>query len=193
MFGEGAGSDGSAQVGGEAWLARSRPAPGTRSAAMLVADGIVFSEWRVSGLAEHTLFIVLTAGVLLIILYAYFSQAARVRRPTASMSRRISASTSPWCAAAAACGTGTWRAASMYWSRSMYEMLGYGREAMLSFGDVDDIIHPDDGICSSWPTASWRAKPTRSTRSSACATPTANGFGCAPAPRWSIPTRRNCT
>src|SRR5690606_17014779 len=34
----------------------------------------------------------------------------------------------------------------MYWSRSMYEMLGYEPcDSMLSFGEVDQIIHPEDG------------------------------------------------
>ena len=33
----------------------------------------------------------------------------------------------------------------MYWSRSMYEMLGYEPcDAMLSFGAVSEITHPDD-------------------------------------------------
>ena len=34
----------------------------------------------------------------------------------------------------------------MYWSRSMYDMLGYKPcDTMLSFGEVDEIIHPEDG------------------------------------------------
>ncbi len=34
----------------------------------------------------------------------------------------------------------------MYWSRSMYDMLGYqAHDTMLSFGEVAEIIHHDDG------------------------------------------------
>ena len=34
----------------------------------------------------------------------------------------------------------------MYWSRSMYDMLGYEPcDTMLSFGEVAEIIHPEDG------------------------------------------------
>ena len=34
----------------------------------------------------------------------------------------------------------------MYWSRSMYDMLGYRPcDSMLSFGEVSEIIHEDDG------------------------------------------------
>ena len=46
------------------------------------------------------------------------------------------------------CGLWDWDMVrgKMYWSRSMYDMLGYEPcEAMLSFGEVAGIIHPDDG------------------------------------------------
>jgi two-component system cell cycle sensor histidine kinase PleC len=46
------------------------------------------------------------------------------------------------------CGLWDWDMVrgKMYWSRSMYDMLGYEPcESMLSFGEVDEIIHPDDG------------------------------------------------
>lgn len=46
------------------------------------------------------------------------------------------------------CGLWDWDMVrgKMYWSRSMYDMLGYKPcETMLSFGEVDQIIHPEDG------------------------------------------------
>jgi two-component system, cell cycle sensor histidine kinase PleC len=46
------------------------------------------------------------------------------------------------------CGLWDWDMVrgKMYWSRSMYDMLGYEPcETMLSFGEVDEIIHPEDG------------------------------------------------
>jgi two-component system cell cycle sensor histidine kinase PleC len=143
-FGEGAGSV-EVQVDGEAWFAAmATSTDGTRSAAALVPTASVFSEWMRSVKLNTTLFIV-TAGVLLIILYAYHKQAARVTaadRIYVEAHQRIDLAL-----VRGRCGLWDWDMARgrMYWSRSMYEMLGYRpRDTMLSFGDVDDIIHPDD-------------------------------------------------
>ena len=92
-----------------------------------------------------TLF-VLTAGVLIIILYAYFSQAARAQaadRIYLEAHQRIDLAL-----VRGRCGLWDWDMVrgKMYWSRSMYDMLGYQPcDTMLSFGEVDDIIHEDDG------------------------------------------------
>lgn len=46
------------------------------------------------------------------------------------------------------CGLWDWDMVrgKMFWSRSMFEMLGYETtDEMLSFGEVAAIIHPDDG------------------------------------------------
>ena len=46
------------------------------------------------------------------------------------------------------CGLWDWDMVrgKMYWSRSMYDMLGYEAcDRMLSFGEVADIIHDEDG------------------------------------------------
>ncbi len=46
----------------------------------------------------------------------------------------------------AACGIGNMARGRLYWSRSMYELLGYEpRDAILSFGEVSEIMHPEDG------------------------------------------------
>ncbi len=117
---------------------------GKHSAAALVPNASVFSEWMRTVKLNVTLFIV-TAGVLLIILYAYFKQTARVTaadRIYVEAHQRIDLAL-----VRGRCGLWDWDMARgrMYWSRSMYEMLGYQpRDTMLSFGDVDDIIHPDD-------------------------------------------------
>src|SRR5690606_15742453 len=91
-----------------------------------------------------TLF-VLTAGVLIVIMYAYFTQAARAQtadRIYLEAHQRVDLAL-----VRGRCGLWDWDLVrgKMYWSRSMYEMLGYEPcEAMLSFGEVSEIIHPDD-------------------------------------------------
>jgi two-component system cell cycle sensor histidine kinase PleC len=143
-FGDGAGAV-DVQVDGESWYASlATSVNGKHSAAALVPTASVFSEWMRTVKLNVTLFVV-TAGVLLIILYAYFKQTARVTaadRIYVEAHQRIDLAL-----VRGRCGLWDWDMARgrMYWSRSMYEMLGYrARDTMLSFGDVDDIIHPDD-------------------------------------------------
>ncbi|MGO4835210.1 PAS domain-containing protein, partial [Rhizobiaceae sp. 2RAB30] len=84
--------------------------------------------------------------VLIIILYAYFSQAARAQaadRIYLEAHQRIDLAL-----VRGRCGLWDWDMVRgrMYWSQSMYDLLGYEHsEKMLSFGDVAEIIHPDDG------------------------------------------------
>src|SRR5690606_37268239 len=83
--------------------------------------------------------------VLICILYAYFSQAARAQaadRIYLEAHQRVDLAL-----ARGKCGLWDWDMVrgKMYWSRSMYEMLGYETvDAMLSFGEIASIIHPDD-------------------------------------------------
>jgi len=114
------------------------------SVAMVPYDS-VFAEWRRSVSMNVTLF-VMTAGVLLVVLYAYFSQAARAQaadRIYLEAHQRIDLAL-----VRGRCGLWDWDMVrgKMYWSRSMYDMLGYkSYDTMLSFGDVAEIIHKDDG------------------------------------------------
>jgi two-component system cell cycle sensor histidine kinase PleC len=89
---------------------------------------------------------VLTTAILLMILYTYFSQVVRAEAADAiylQAHERIDLAL-----VRGRCGLWDWDMARgrMYWSRSMYDMLGYKPcEAMLSFGEVAEIIHEDDG------------------------------------------------
>jgi two-component system cell cycle sensor histidine kinase PleC len=118
---------------------------GKGAAAALVPQEAVFSEWRKTVSLNVTLF-VLTAGVLIIVLYAYFSQVARAQAADQLYfegHQRVDMAL-----VRGRCGLWDWDMVrgKMYWSHSMYEMLGYEpHEAMLSFGEVDEIIHPEDG------------------------------------------------
>lgn len=105
----------------------------------------IFSEWKHAVSLSVTLFAG-TTGVMFAILYAYFSQAARAREAddlSGQIQRRIDMAL-----ARGRGGLWDWDMARgrIYWSRSMYEMLGYeAQDAVLPFGDVSDIINPEDG------------------------------------------------
>ncbi len=145
MFGDRAGVM-DVRIGGQDWLAAVSIAGDKRAAAAaMVPQDAVFAEWRKTVSLNVALF-VLTAGMLIIILYAYFSQAARAQAADSiylQAHERIDLAL-----VRGKCGLWDWDMVrgKMYWSRSMYELLGYEAcEAMLSFGEVARIIHPEDG------------------------------------------------
>jgi two-component system cell cycle sensor histidine kinase PleC len=145
MFGERAGVL-DVIVDNRSWYAALELAPDRSGAAVaLIPTDVVFADWRKTVSLNVTLF-VLTSGVLIVILYAYFSQAARAQaadRIYSEAHHRIDSAL-----LRGRCGLWDWDMGRgrMFWSRSMYEMLGYEPcETMLSFGEVDEIIHPDDG------------------------------------------------
>ncbi|TGQ66797.1 PAS domain S-box protein [Mesorhizobium sp. M00.F.Ca.ET.186.01.1.1] len=145
MFGDRAGVM-EVSIGGQDWYAAVSLAKDSKgAAAALVPQEAVFDTWRKTVSLNVTLF-VLTAGVLIIILYAYFGQAARAQaadRIYLEAHQRIDMAL-----VRGRCGLWDWDMVrgKMYWSRSMYDMLGYEPcDTMLSFGEVDEIIHPEDG------------------------------------------------
>ena len=145
MFGDRAGVM-NVSIGGHDWLAAvSLSGNRNNAAAVLVPKEAVFDGWRKTVSLNVTLF-VLTAGVLIVILYAYFGQAARAQaadRIYLEAHQRIDMAL-----VRGRCGLWDWDMVrgKMYWSRSMYDMLGYEPcDTMLSFGEVDEIIHPEDG------------------------------------------------
>jgi hypothetical protein len=145
---------------------RSTSRPGRTAAAVAtgVATNCVLAEWNAGGLAERDACSSLTAGVLLDHPLRLF-QAGRPRARHADriyLDVRISASTSLWCADAAASGTGIWRAArctgrdrcTICWATSPATPCSPS-------GDVAEIIHPDDArSVTTSPTGSWRARST---------------------------------
>ena len=145
LFGERAGVM-EVSIGGEPWYAAMDIAADRSGAGVaLIPRAEVFSEWRKQVTLNVTLFVA-TAAVLLVILYAYFGQAARAQaadRLYMEAHARVDLAL-----VRGRCGLWDWDMVRgrMYWSRSMYDMLGYApSEAMLSFGAVAEIIHPDDG------------------------------------------------
>lgn len=104
----------------------------------------IFADWRQTVSVNVTMFAG-TATIMLIVLYAYFSQSARAQDADALYQHtqaRVDTAL-----ARGRCGLWDWDMARgrVYWSRSMYEMLGYeAYDSILSLGDISSIIHPDD-------------------------------------------------
>jgi two-component system cell cycle sensor histidine kinase PleC len=133
------------ELGGQSWYASLDFADGRRGAAVvMIPQDVVLAEWQRSVSLNVALF-VLTATVLIIILYAYFGQVSRAEaadRIYLEAHQRVDLALTR-----GRCGLWDWdlERGRMYWSRSMYEMLGYEPcDAMLSFGAVSEITHPDD-------------------------------------------------
>jgi two-component system, cell cycle sensor histidine kinase PleC len=105
---------------------------------------VVLANWKRSASTNVTLY-VLTSGLLLVMLFAYFSQVARSKdadKIFGDAHSRIDLAL-----ARGACGLWDWDMVRgrLYWSRSMYELLGYEpRDTILSFSEVQQIVHPDD-------------------------------------------------
>ncbi|WP_040676869.1 PAS domain-containing sensor histidine kinase [Nitratireductor pacificus] len=133
-------------INGAPWLVSLVHVPGQDGAAVaLTSRDALFAEWRRAVSLNVTLF-ALTAGILMVILYAYFSQAARAQaadRIYLEAHQRVDMAM-----VRGKCGLWDWDMVrgKMFWSRSMFDMLGYEpTEEVLSFGEVSTIIHPEDG------------------------------------------------
>jgi two-component system, cell cycle sensor histidine kinase PleC len=106
--------------------------------------GTLLAGWKHSMSTSVTLF-VLTSGLLLLLLFAYFSQIIRsndVDQVFGDAHSRINLAL-----ARGGCGLWDWdiRGEQLFWSHSMYELLGYRPcDHLLSFEDVQQIIHPED-------------------------------------------------
>lgn len=131
--------------GEAAFGALAKPMTAPYSIIALEPESTIFAEWKRAVSLNVTLFAG-TIGVMFAILYAYFSQAARAREAddlSGQIQRRIDMAL-----ARGRCGLWDWDMARgrIYWSRSMYEMLGYeAQDAVLPFGDVAAIINEEDG------------------------------------------------
>lgn len=145
MFAERAGVLTIVMNGEAAYGTVSKPITAPYSIIAAEPESTIFAEWRRAVSLNVTLFAG-TTGVMFAILYAYFSQAARAREAddlSGQIQRRIDMAL-----ARGRGGLWDWDMARgrIYWSRSMYEMLGYeAQDAVLAFGDVSAIINPEDG------------------------------------------------
>jgi two-component system cell cycle sensor histidine kinase PleC len=101
--------------------------------------------WRSDSAITITL--VTTTGVVLLILgFAFHWQATRARE--ADGRNDLERARIDTAQNRGSCGVWDWALARgrLYWSDSMFEILGFEpREELLSFGEVDSLVHPDDG------------------------------------------------
>ncbi len=124
--------------------ARSLPQPlGHLVAIQTTRDAL--DHWRSDSALTVTL-VTTTGFVLLILGFAFHWQSNRAREADAiyeMVRTRIDTALNR-----GRCGLWDWDLARgrIYWSDSMFEILGFDpREELLSFGEVDSLVHPDDG------------------------------------------------
>jgi len=105
----------------------------------------VLTEWRGAAFGSAVALIA-TILVLCSVAFAYFWQAARARKADDACKRigeRIDTALNR-----GRCGLWDWDLSRgrIYWSDSMYEILGMHREEhFLSFGEINALVHPHDG------------------------------------------------
>jgi two-component system, cell cycle sensor histidine kinase PleC len=130
-------------AGGTEAIATVRLAGGGRIAVVQATERLLGAWWNRT-LGQATL--LLAASLVLVgVGGAYFLQAGRARSADEvceKVGRRIDSALSR-----GRCGLWDWDVARgrIYWSNSMYEVLGYERrDEFMSFGEVDAMIHPED-------------------------------------------------
>lgn len=123
---------------------RKLPEPFGQVATIHPIDNVL-DDWRAVA-ARYALLFAFTTAMLLAIVYAYFRQSRKrqiAERANGLIRRRLDAALSR-----GRCGLWDWDIGNgrIYWSDSMYEMLGReARRGCLSLDDLNAIVHPDDG------------------------------------------------
>ena len=113
--------------------------------AMIYPIDNVLGEWRTIS-SRYALLFAFTTLMLLAIVFAYFRQTRRrqaVERVNGLIQQRLETALTR-----GRCGLWDWDIARgrIYWSDSMYEMLGLPVERRcLSFGELNALLHPEDG------------------------------------------------
>lgn len=105
----------------------------------------LFAAWR-KDVARSVIAFVAMSGLIILIVYAFFSQGARAREADsmyASTYKRMDAALKR-----SHSGLWDWNLACghIYWSHSMYELLGLEpKDELMGFAAINDRMHPDDG------------------------------------------------
>ena len=145
IFGDRAGVLAIAQADGTKALATVRNLPQPfGQVAVIQPVGQALEGWR-TRTTSSLLLLIAACAALIGISAAYFWQAWRAHQADRTCDRvrdRLDTALTR-----GRCGLWDWDIARgmIYWSDSMYEMLGYARKAeFMSFGDVNRLVHPDD-------------------------------------------------
>ncbi len=144
LFGTRAGVQ-SITIRGRSYFASQSHLPGgVGTVTALAPKTDIVDSWKREVSLNVTLFTA-TSSILLVILYAYFTQASRARDADEiylEAHHRVDTALS-----SGRCGLWDWDLdhGRLYWSRSMYEILGQPpRDCVLTYRDVGHLMHPDD-------------------------------------------------
>lgn len=113
--------------------------------ALIQSEDDVFAEWRTGMHGNVTLFVG-TSSVMIVLIYAFYSQAARAEQADdiyAAARGRIDTALMR-----GRCGLFDWDLGRgrMFWSSSMFEILGQQPHTdLVGFSDFAGLVHPDDG------------------------------------------------
>jgi len=161
IFGERAGVLPVLLDGGEAALATLRHLDGRLGYVAVVSPvSEIYRSWRADVSLNVSVFVG-TSAILLVILYGYFAQSAR-----AQQADRIYLETYDRFDTAlrrGRCGLWDWDVARgrLFWSKSMFELVGMQpRDTLLGFGEVNALVHPDDGDLMNLVEALYESKET---------------------------------
>jgi len=105
----------------------------------------IYRDWRADVSLNVSVFVG-TSGILLVILYGYFSQSARAQEADEIYQETYDRFDTAL--RRGRCGLWDWDVARgrLFWSKSMFEMVGLPpRDTLLGFGEVNALVHPDDG------------------------------------------------
>jgi len=111
---------------------------------ILQSEKLTYKAWREAVSLNVTLFVG-TSSILLVILYAYFSQSARAKE--ADVIYREVQSRFDTALMRGGCGLWDWNLVrgQFYWSKSMFELLGEKpTDEIIKFDDVNVRVHPED-------------------------------------------------
>ncbi len=112
---------------------------------ILVPTDALFKSWRADVALNAIIFVAMSAIILLIV-YAFFSQGARAREADSIFEATVQRMD----AALRHSRSGLWdwdlANGHIYWSPSMFELLGMAdSDELLSFAAINERMHPDDG------------------------------------------------
>nr|WP_319484465.1 ATP-binding protein [uncultured Cohaesibacter sp.] len=112
---------------------------------VLVPTAELFQSWR-SAVALNAIIFVVMSAIILLIVYAFFSQGARAREADSIFEATVQRMDSALRHSRS--GLWDWDLANghIYWSPSMFELLGMEkRDDLLNFATINARMHPDDG------------------------------------------------
>ncbi|MEL6201374.1 MAG: ATP-binding protein [Pseudomonadota bacterium] len=144
LFGLGAGVEDVTIDGKSGYAACAKMASNHGIVCAVQPKQTAFARWRQDVSLNLTLFSTMS-GIMLVLLYAYYAQIARTSEVD-DLCEEMQASVNT-ALQRGHCGLWDWDLARgrIYWSNSMFELLGYGvRDEVLSFQQVSELIHPDD-------------------------------------------------